>query len=137
MRGCPTRVFRLIADEDELALKRFRLSADQIKSLVPNRGSCLASDRVTVDGARLCYMYRETGDNDLDSGWRFLCGDESEIYVANPGNFELYDVNTIANYSPDIVEFLDIPGPCAFVRDEEGRWSPLRYPTRRPIRDRG
>lgn len=71
-------------------------------------------------------MYRELVDGDLDSGWRFFCGDESESYLANPDNLELYDLNTIANYSPDIVEFLDVPAPCAFERDEEGRWLPAK-----------
>ncbi len=34
----------------------------------------------------------------------------------------LYDVNTIANYDPDIVPLLDTPFPVAFARDDEGRF---------------
>jgi hypothetical protein len=103
-------------------LKQIRLSADQIKPIALNRGSCIASDRVTVDGARLSYMYWETGDNELDSGWRFFSGDESQAYADNADNFCLFDLNTIANYAPDIVEFVDVPSPCAFERDTNGSW---------------
>jgi len=97
--------------------KNFRLPADQIKPLVTGQGSCLASDRITVDGQPVGYMYRERSNAQTDSGWRFFAGDESENYTANPTNFELYDLNTIANYDPDIVARLDTPAPCAFERD--------------------
>ena len=97
--------------------KRFRLTADQIKPLATEQGNCLASDRITVDGQPIGYMYRERSDTRTDSGWRFFAGDESEGYTANPANFELYDVNTIANYDPGIVTRLDTPAPCAFERD--------------------
>ena len=31
-------------------------------------------DRITVDGALVCLMYREEPQNDLDSGWRYGYG---------------------------------------------------------------
>ncbi len=54
-------------------------------------------------------MYREDADNDIDSGWRFMSGDESQAYMDDAANHEVYDVNTIANYDPDIIPFLDAP----------------------------
>ncbi len=51
-----------------------------------------------------------------DSGWRFFAGDESEEYLADPANVEIYDVNTIANYDPEIVPFLDDPVPVELER---------------------
>ena len=78
--------------------KQFKLSADQIRSLARGRGSCIASDHITVEGLPVGYMYREQGDSALDSGWRFFSGAESQQYADNPDNFALYDVNTIANY---------------------------------------
>jgi hypothetical protein len=52
--------------------KHFRLSAEQIKSLAVGYGSCLASDRITVDGSPVGFMYRESPDGSGDSGWRFF-----------------------------------------------------------------
>lgn len=97
--------------------KSFRLRSDQIQALATNRGGCIASDRITVDGELVGYMYREAPNNELDSGWRFLAGDESESYMADPAKHTVYDVNTIANYDPSIIPLLDAPEGAAFVRD--------------------
>lgn len=97
--------------------KRYRLHPDQIRPLAPGHGGCVASDRIPVDGCPVGYMYREAPVRELDSGWRFLAGDEDEAYMADTGNHSVYDVNTIANYDPAIVELLDFPFGAAFARD--------------------
>ena len=97
--------------------KKFGLSPGEIRPLAMGFGACMASDRITVDRQRVGFMYREDGDHDSDSGWRFLAGDESEEYLSNPSNFEIYDVNTIANYDPAIVRHLEAPIGASFVRD--------------------
>lgn len=87
------------------------------KELVASMGYCFATDRITVDGAVVGYMYREEPDEPGDSGWRFLAGDESKEYLDDESdNIELYDVNTIANYDPTIITLLKTPAPCAFER---------------------
>lgn len=96
--------------------KRFALAASDLKPLAERRGSCVASDRITVAGKVVGFMYREPPDNDLDSGWRFFSGEESQPYADDPANFGLYDVNTIANYDPDIITLLDAPAFSAFER---------------------
>lgn len=98
-------------------MKTFRIPAHDIKPLATGLGSCIASDRITVDGMKIGYMYRESADSGIDSGWRFFAGDESEEYAADPDHFAVYDVNTIANYDPAIVALLGNRHPCAFERD--------------------
>ena len=102
--------------------KNFAIPAAGIKQLAAGRGSCLASDKITVDGCPVGWMYREAGDNDLDSGWRFFAGDETDGYCGNPDNFELYDVNTIAIYDPAVIPLLDAPIGAAYRRDEMENW---------------
>lgn len=111
-----------------LSEKRFRLDPAAAVALAPGRGACIASDRVTVDGARVGYLYREEPDFPSDSGWRFWAGDESPDYAADASNFELFDVNTIANCDRDIVPLLDAPPGSAFARDAEGRLAPAPAP---------
>jgi hypothetical protein len=96
--------------------KIFRLSANQIKPLAEGRGSCTASDMITVDGHKVGFMYREPPDFDDDSGWRFTSGLESQKYTDDPSNWTVYDVNTIANYDPEIVPHLDAAAGSAFER---------------------
>jgi hypothetical protein len=97
--------------------KKFAIPKEQIRKLIPSMGGCLASDRIMVDGESVGYMYREKPDNEHDSGWRFLAGDESQDYNDDPDHVAVYDVNTVANYDPDIIPYLETKAPCAFRKD--------------------
>ena len=111
-----------------MAKKKFRLRADQIKPLATGRGGCIATDMITVDGHKVGFMYREEPSNDVDSGWRFTAGTESNEYMGNPDNHSIYDVNTIANCDPDIISFLDAPIGSAFERDRKtGRFVEVEF----------
>ena len=106
--------------------KRFLLRADQIKPLAEGRGACFATDRITVQGGKVGYMYREEPDNDIDSRWRFMEGSESQEYMDDPDNTSIYDVNTIVNYDRDIIPFLGAPIGSEFRRDPDtGRFVEL------------
>lgn len=45
-----------------------------------------------------------------------MSGFESDEYMDAPDNHAVYDVNTIANYDPEIVPFLDAPVGSTFER---------------------
>jgi hypothetical protein len=106
--------------------KDFKLAGRQIRTLVTGYGSCIATDRITVDGMKVGYMYREVPTNADDSGWHFFSGDETQEYVDTPRNLGIYNVNTIANYDPEITPLLDKPIGTAWARDETGRFVPDR-----------
>jgi hypothetical protein len=103
----------------KMSSKRFYLSKDQLKSIAPGLGGCIASDRIVVDGRKVGYMYRDVPHNPMDSGRRFVAGDEDEAYMAEPSHHDIYDVNTVANYDPQIVPFLHM----AVGSRLERRWS--------------
>lgn len=98
--------------------KRFKLPADQIIKLIPYMGGCIATDKITIDGEPIRYMYREEPMNDIDSGWRFFSGLESQEYVDNPDNSMIYDLNTIANYDQSIIPYLAMPVGIELERKE-------------------
>ena len=100
--------------------KHFRLTADQIRPLATGHGGAIASDRITVDGSPVGYMYRTDPVNEYDSGWAFLAGDESDDYMEDSDKHGIYDVNTIANYDPEIIPLLDAPAGSAFIRTPSG-----------------
>lgn len=108
--------------------KEFFLRADQIKPLAEGHGACFATDFITVQGEKVGYMYREEPDNNTDSGWRFMAGHESQPYMDDTDNLAVYDVNTIANYDPEIIPFLEAPYGSAFARDEDsGEFEEVEY----------
>ena len=105
---------------------KFLLSPNQIKKLYIANGAsgCIASNRITVDGMKVGYLYREEPSNSSfpDSGWRFFSGDENEEYTDNPDNFNIFDLNTICNYDTSIIPLLDSNIGCAFFW-ENGMWN--------------
>ncbi len=95
----------------------------------PRRTSCIAADRIAVDGCPVGFMYRDEPDDEIDSGWRFFAGTESQEYLDDPDNIAQYDVNTIANYDQGIVPLLDAPAGSAFERKaESGGFVPAEFP---------
>lgn len=84
--------------------------------LIEGLGGCFATDRITVDGMPVGYMYREEPGFDCDSGWRFFAGDETQDYIDNTKNTSIYDVNTIANYDSTIIPYLNASAGTAFER---------------------
>ncbi len=108
---------------NKVMLKEVMLKEEDIKDLALGRGACYATDMVTVDGKPITFMYRADPKDSVDSGWVFLSGDETDDYMNNPKNLHIYDVNTIANYDPAIIEFLDAPFGTGFERDTEGKFA--------------
>ncbi len=102
--------------------EHFKIRADEFRPLAPDRGGCYATDHITVEGRRVGYLYRELPEAAWDSGWRFFSGLESDDYANDAANIAIYDVNTIANYDPEVIPLLDAPPGSAFARDRSGRF---------------
>lgn len=96
--------------------KAFRIPASDIRPVALGYGACIATDRITVHGDRVGFMVREAPEHDADSGWQFTAGAESQAYMDDPANSGVYDINTIANYDPDIIPFLNAPTGTVLVR---------------------
>ena len=93
----------------------------EVKKLVewnePNGEGCLVSDMVTKEGYKVGYMYRENPDPGRpDSGWRFLAGNESDEYINNPDNCHIMAINTVCNYDPDIIPYINSKIGSTFIR---------------------
>ena len=101
-------------------MKEFKLKENEIKELTTVKGGCIASDRITVDGQKVGYMYRENPTNEADSGWRFFSGDENDEYTNNPDNFNMLQLNTICNYDADIIPDLEKAVGTKLARDVNG-----------------
>lgn len=98
---------------------KFRLKGDEIQQLYVATGNagCLVSNRITVDGEVVGYMYREKPDPTWpDSGWRFLAGDETEEYLEVSNNINIFDLNTICNYDSCIMKYLESGYGVAYIR---------------------
>ena len=116
-------------DQGEGVPKNFFLKAEEIVDLARGHGSCFATDMITVEGRKVGYMYREQPDNEIDSGWRFFSGSETQEYLDQAENSAIYDVNTIANYDLDIIPLLDAPAGSSLEREGgAGKFVPVDDP---------
>ena len=109
--------------------RNYHVKAEDVKDLLPDwKGAdgCIATNRITVEGCKVGYCYREEPDGGWDSGWRFTAGDESDEYMDDPNNAGIYKLNTICNDDPDIIPLLNTPAPCAFERDENGVFQQIK-----------
>jgi hypothetical protein len=77
---------------------------------------CYASMRILVDNQRVGYLYREPPDNDHDSGWRIMAGDESQDYIDDPKNTMFVSLGAVLNHDDSIIELLNDPVGSEYER---------------------
>jgi hypothetical protein len=100
-------------------IKNFKIKGEDIKQLIKSIGGCYATDKITVEGEFVAFMYREKPDFDADSGWRFMSGTETQDYADIPDNWAIYDTNTIANYDKSIIPYLSLPVGSELEREKD------------------
>jgi hypothetical protein len=65
------------------------------------------------------YCYRDTPENNIDSGWRFLYGDEDDDFLDNPTNSESVYPEEMLSINPALDVILGAPVGTEFEWDEE------------------
>ena len=99
-----------------------------IRSLIdwnePGGDGCLVSDKITKEGWKVGYMFRDQPNPAFpDSGWSFFQGDEDEAYSEDETNFHVLSLNTVCNYDPQIIPYLHRPVGSQLIRVKYGRFA--------------
>ena len=124
------KVDRLFNDDDVHVWRVFNwykkkeyfptLDVKNLKTLVKSEQGCFVSDRISIDGEKPCFVYREEPfKNFPDSGWRFFAGDESKEYMADREKSNIFQLNVIANFDDSIIPLLDAEVNTAFIRKHD------------------
>lgn len=74
------------------------------------------SKKIIEENYKVGYMYREESDNEEDSGWIFMAGNEDEEYTNNHKNIAILNIYQIYQLDPDILEYIDNPVGSKFIR---------------------
>lgn len=116
--------FKEWEDEPQTDPQFLHIPQDNIKLLLKDWSKaieCTVSSRVLVVGCEIATCIRQkpfAEDIGWDSGWLFLAdGDEDN----DECRYEYCDLNTICNYSPDVMQYLDFPYDTRLVRKEDGK----------------
>lgn len=59
-----------------------------------------------IDNNYVGFCYREHSEIKIDSGWRFLYGDEDEDFLDNPDNVIVQDLIDIIDWKPELKDVL-------------------------------
>jgi hypothetical protein len=97
-------------------MKKYLIS--EYQDLLDTGKTCLVTDKITVEGMKVGFMYREEPEDEDDSGWRFMSGTEDEDYMDNPENYLICDVNVVANYDKAIIPMIKKPVGSEWERVE-------------------
>lgn len=65
------------------------------------------------------YCYRESSEFKIDSGWRFLYGDEDEAYLDNPENTQTKSIAEIIEWKPETKSILSAKRDSDFEWDND------------------
>lgn len=79
---------------------------------------CFVTQRIMRNEQKIGYLYREEPDTEEDSGWRFLCGDESDEYMDDSDNICFVSLGAVLSEDDRILDLLDAPIGAAFEFDE-------------------
>ena len=71
-----------------------------------------------IDNSYVGFCYREFSDIKIDSGWRFMYGDEDEEYLDNPDNVLVKDLSDLIEWKPELKDVISAP------RGSDFEWNP-------------
>ena len=90
------------------------------------RVRCFVTARVLYDGQRAAYLYREDPEQENDSGWRIMAGDEDDAYMDDEDHVFYVSLGAVLNKDDAFVQLLDAPVGSVFERSSEtGRFEAL------------
>ncbi|GGF69588.1 immunity protein Imm33 domain-containing protein [Wenyingzhuangia marina] len=87
---------------------------------------CFATNKVLYENSPINYIYREEPmevDKErgyIDTGWRFLSGNESDEYIEDFENISLVSIGSILSRDDSFIDLLEAEIGTSFERNENG-----------------
>ncbi len=92
------------------------------------KAALCSSGVVGPERKEVLFAYRQEPDNDQDSGWRFLRGDESETFLADPTNCLVCPLSLVFAMDPSLEDLTRSADGAAFRRASvDARWEPIDH----------
>lgn len=80
---------------------------------------CFVTRRVLYDGVKAGYLYREEPEEEHDSGWRIMAGDETDEYMDESANIFYVSLGAVLNEDDSFLSLLNASPGAAFTRDPQ------------------
>ncbi len=105
-----------------------QIFADMEEAHVPMRErakmlgkTAILSKKIREEGWKIGYGIRMEATNERDSGWAFSVGNETDEYINDPDNLEIWVINSVLMYEPALTEFITEPEGTGVVRVAPGK----------------
>lgn len=82
---------------------------------------CIVSNHIIHGDAELRWCFREKPASDLDSGWRFLSGIDTEAYINDPSNMSVCAWQTMVEIEPAVLPLLHMRVGTDLVFEHAGK----------------
>ena len=82
------------------------------------------SKKITDEGWRIGYMFREEPDRETASGWIFYAGNEDDDYLEDWHNIALLSVGSVWQLDPAVWNYLDSPIGTELIRVSDNQFEP-------------
>lgn len=113
---------------DEESVKVFLSLKDAFEPMIERKNMMgqivMVSKKVREGGYKIGYGVRDEPVDDRDSGWFFSVGDETDEYINNTDNVEIWSVNSVLMYEPALMEFITEPYGTGIVRVSPDKFEP-------------
>ena len=84
--------------------------------------TAIVSKKVREGGWKISYGVRDEPTRETDSGWFFSAGDESDDYINDVSNLELWAVASVLTYDQALNEFITAPYGTSIVRVDHDKF---------------
>ncbi len=89
-------------------------SSVEFRKLLPK--TAIVSKKVREGGYKICYGRRDEPTRETDSGWFFSVGDESNEYINDAKNLELWLINSVLMFDSSLKNFITSPYGTGLIR---------------------
>lgn len=118
--------FEGVPDKD--AVNTFLSLKDAFEPMIERKNMMgqivMVSKKVREGGFKIGYGVRDEPVDENDSGWFFSVGDETDEYINDTGNIEIWSVNSALMYEPALMEFITEPYGTGIVRVSSDKFEP-------------
>lgn len=119
---------KLVCDDvpDDNLVNTFRSLKEFYQPMIERRKmyrmTAIISKKVREGGWKISYGMRDKPTREGDSGWYFCVGDESDDYINDARNLELWPIGSVLMYDQALNEFITVPYGTAIVRVEHDKF---------------
>ncbi|MBO5349603.1 MAG: DUF2185 domain-containing protein [Clostridia bacterium] len=78
--------------------------------------TAIISNKILEDGWKVSYFYRDEPSNDVDSGWCFMAGNETQEYADDASNFKIIYISSLLDIDSSIIDYVLKPIGTKMIR---------------------